>query len=222
MRTDIELTELEAPSPSRIVVFSVGAGGNPERHLPLLTALRDDGATVVAPRFERLASPTPSEHDLLLRSAGLRFALDRVARPGLPVVGIGHSIGATMLLALAGGRVWMRGGVPLEIDPHERLDRLVLFAPATGFFQAPHALDAIRTPIFVWVGTEDAITPPSQAAFLKNELEGKAPIDLRIIGGAGHFSFMNVPPPLTTEPLANRDAFLAELTGEVRSIVSRP
>ena len=39
--------------------------------------------------------------------------------------------------------------------------------------------------------------------------------------GAGHFSFMDVPPPQTTEPLPDRAAFLAELAGELGDFVTR-
>lgn len=34
-----DVTALDAEQPVRIVLFSVGAGGDPQRHLPLLTDL---------------------------------------------------------------------------------------------------------------------------------------------------------------------------------------
>jgi pimeloyl-ACP methyl ester carboxylesterase len=130
-------------------------------------------------------------------------------------VGIGHSIGATMLLALAGGRVWMRADGPLDIPPEERLERLALMAPATGFFRAPGALDRVRARILVWAGARDTITPPSHAELLVHDIGARVAVDLRIVDGAGHFSFMHVPPPQTLEPLGDHDAFLAELTSEI-------
>jgi hypothetical protein len=42
---------------------------------------------------------------------------------------------------------------------------------------------------------------------------------VRRIQGAGHFSFMNVPPPNTVEPLAEREQFLARLTSEICGFV---
>ena len=209
-----DLTMLESPEPSRIVLFAVGSGGNPERHLPLLMSLAEHGCTVVAPHFARLASPMPTESDLLLRARRLRLALDSVARPGLPVAGVGHSIGATMLLALAGGQLWMRAGQRLPIAPDRRLDRLVLLTAATGFFQAPGALDAVSTPILAWAGTKDVITPPAQTEFLKRDLGARVPVEMRIVEGAGHFSFMNELPPNTMDTLPDRDAFLASLAIE--------
>jgi len=103
-----DVTVFEAAHPSRVVLFAVGGGGNPDRHLPLLKYLSDRSCTVVAPHFERLVSPIPTEGELLLRGRRLSLALDSAARPGLIVAGVGHSIGATMLLALARGQVWMR------------------------------------------------------------------------------------------------------------------
>ena len=210
-----EVTVLEAAEPSHIVLFSVGAGGNPERHLPLLTTLADHGYSVAAPHFERLVSFIPTESDLLLRVRRLQLALDNVMRPGLPVAGVGHSIGATMLLALAGAQTWTRAGQRLFITPDKRFDRLVLLAPATDFFRVPGALDGVRLPILAWAGTKDEITPPAQAEFLNNVIEAPATVEVHIVEGAGHFTFMNDLPPQMTDPLPNRDAFLADLAATV-------
>lgn len=209
------VTRLEGAEPDRTVLFSVGAGGNPERHLPLLAALAERGFTVVAPHFERITPAGVTDEHLLLRARRLRQTLDSVAAPDAAVVGVGHSIGATMLVALAGGQVWMGPGRPLSIDRDERLRRLVLLTPTTGFFQAPGALDDVRVPILAWTGAKDTITPPSHAELIRLALEDRAPVEVRIENDASHFSFMHVPPPNATESLADRDEFLARLTAEV-------
>jgi alpha-beta hydrolase superfamily lysophospholipase len=216
-----DVTMFEVERPSRVVLFAVGGGGNPERHGPLLAALAERGCSVVAPHFERLVSPIPTEDDLRLRACRLKRALDAVARPGVPTVGVGHSIGAAVLLALAGGQVWMGPGRRLLITRDDRIERLALMAPATGFFQAPGALDAVRVPILAWAGTKDAITPPAQAELLRDVLAPRVSVDLRVVEGAGHFSFMNAPPPQTIEPLPDRDAFLAHLAAELDEFVAR-
>ncbi len=216
---DVTVVEAVAPSvrrgPSRVVVFSVGAGGAPDRHLPLLQALAERGCTVVAPHFARLVSLMVTEGDLVLRARRVRLALESVARPDALVVGVGHSIGATTLLALAGAELWMAPGRSLSIAPRPRLDRLALFTPATDFFRAVGALAAVRTPIVAWAGTSDPITPPRHAELLRLAIDPRVPVDVRVVDGAGHFSFMNTPPPNTTEPLAGREAFLAQLTRDV-------
>lgn len=205
-----ELTVLEPAAPKRLVLFAVGGGGNPERqHAPLLQALAERGCAVVAPHFERLTA-SPSEAELLLRARRLRLAAQHAAE--LPVVGIGHSIGAMVLLALAGGRAWRSRDQPLPLEPEPRLSRLALLAPAAAYFQAPGALDHVRLPLVVWAGTADPITPLPQAQALAQAMPG---LDLRRIEGAGHFSFLHTLPPGAPEPLPDREAFLAQLTAEL-------
>lgn len=216
-----DVTLVKVAYPSRVVLFAVGGGGDPRRHLPLLMALAERGCSVVAPHFERLSSPRVTPDELLLRTRRLRLALDAVRPSELLVAGVGHSIGATALLALAGGQVWMRPGERLDSQADDRLARLVLLCPATGFFRAPGALDAVRTPTLAWAGTADAITPPEQVELLERELGGRVAVEVRVAAGAGHFSFMHTPPPHTTEPLENREAFLAELASEVCRFVTR-
>ncbi|MCB9730028.1 MAG: alpha/beta hydrolase [Deltaproteobacteria bacterium] len=206
-------------APACAVLFAVGGGGSPERHRPLLSALVRSGCVVVAPHFDRLVSPEPSDGALSLRARRLAMALEAFAPAGLPVAGVGHSIGATMLLALAGGQLWTRAGRRLPIAPAPRLERLALLAPATGFFQAPEALDAVTTPILAWAGTRDEVTPPAQAAALARAMGHRVPVDIRIIEGAGHFSFMDVPPPHITDPLADRERLLADLAVEIGRFV---
>ncbi|MEZ4400891.1 MAG: alpha/beta hydrolase [Kofleriaceae bacterium] len=206
-----------AATPTRVVLFAVGAGGDPARHLPLLEALADSGATVVAPCFARMTSPTPTSEELERRARRLRQALTACGPAALPVAGVGHSIGATLLLALAGGQAWMGPGRRLAIEVEPRLDRLALFAPATGYFQAPGALAAVRARVVAWAGTRDTMTPPAQARYLAAALGPTA--EVRIIDGAGHFSFMDVPPPHSVEPLPDRAVVLAELARATVSFV---
>src|SRR5512147_980355 len=105
-----DVTVLEAAKPSRVVLFAVGGGGSPERHLPLLKHLAACNCLVIAPHHDRLMSMVVSESELRTRARRLRLALERLAPTGLPVAGVGHSIGTTMLLGLAGGQVWLREG----------------------------------------------------------------------------------------------------------------
>jgi pimeloyl-ACP methyl ester carboxylesterase len=215
-----DVTYLGASKPVCIMVFAAGSGGNPERHLPLLASLAEHGCSVVAPHFERLASPQPTEEELLGRARRLRLALDFAARPDLPVTGVGHSIGATILLALAGAQLWLGPGQRVDVNPDERLARLVLMTPPTGFFQAPGALDGVSTPLQVWAGARDVITPPAQAEFLKRGFQDHVPVDLRVIDGAGHFSFMNTLPPQTVDPCPGRDTLLEELEVEIHRFIA--
>lgn len=59
-------------------------------------------------------------------------ALDYLAEMRVPIVGVGHSIGATLLLALAGGQMWLGPGELLPIRKEDRIRKLVLFAAPMG------------------------------------------------------------------------------------------
>jgi hypothetical protein len=78
----------EAAENSPVVLFSVGAGGQPERHVTLLDALAESSCTVVAPHFERLASPIPTEADLTLRARRLSLTLDAFVQPSGTAAGV--------------------------------------------------------------------------------------------------------------------------------------
>jgi fermentation-respiration switch protein FrsA (DUF1100 family) len=196
------------------VLFAVGGGGDPTRHAPLLGALAAKGHAVVAPHFTRIG-PAVEEAHLLVRARRLTQALDAFVPGARRAVGIGHSIGATTLLALAGAVPWLGPGRPVAIEPLSRLYALALLAPTTGFFRGPGALDGVAGALYVHAGAADTITPPAHGELLRDALAGRARVELRVTEGAGHFSFMHTPPPGTIEPLADRDGFLAALVREV-------
>jgi hypothetical protein len=203
---------LDARWPQRVVVFAAGRGGDPARHLPLLEALHADGATVIAPRAEMFTNPRPTRAQLLERALILREAVDSFAPSTLPLHGVGHSIGATMLFAMAGAQAWLGPEAPLSV-PTRAFESLTLLAPALGFFQAPHAADAVRAGTTIVWGDRDAFCPRSEVDHTLAQLGARG--RLRVCEGAGHFSFMHVPPPNTSEPLVDRDRFLAELTASI-------
>jgi len=211
---------LKAEKPVCVIVFAAGRGGNPEAHRPLLQSLVDCGCTVVAPYFE-IMSPLPSAEDLIARAEALRNSLKLVDDSNLSVVGVGHSIGASLLVALAGGQMWTKSGVEVVIPREERLHKLALFAPPTGFFQAPGALEKVNTPIQLWVGGLDTITPPSQVEFLKNSLSNRVSIDFNLVEGASHFSFMNRLPPTVVDQMPNRQEFLNSLASAVCAFTAK-
>ena len=209
------VTVLQPLEPVRTALFSVGRGGNPARHRPLLEHLASQGCTVIAPHFEPLATPIPVEQELLSRARRLQLAIKAFAQPDLPIAGIGHSIGATMLIALAGGQAQTLAGKRLSPGSKIDFDRLALFTPATDFFRAPGALDRVNTPVLAWAGAEDVITPPRQVEFLRDALKSRMKIGVHIVEHAGHFTFMNELPPHIVDPYPNRSEFLANLADEV-------
>jgi predicted dienelactone hydrolase len=211
----------EATINSPVVIFAAGAGGLPERYSTLLNTLAEFDYTVVAPHFERLTSPVPNEEDLALRARRLSLALDAFSKPGTIVVGVGHSIGAATLVALSGAQMWLGPGRRVNsIVPDSRLTRLSLLAAPTDFFQVPGALDAVRIPILAWVGSADNITPPSQTERIAHAMLDRQTVDIRVIEGAGHFSFMDQLPPQATESLPDKHSFLKEYSNEICKFVA--
>ncbi|MGW2621090.1 alpha/beta fold hydrolase, partial [Streptomyces sp. NPDC001500] len=143
----------------RVVLFAAGAGGDPERYRPLLEYLAADGCQVIAPHFERFAAREATTAELLARPAGLIEALHRWASEDADVVVVGHSIGGWAGLCLAGAMPWGQDGRPLDVPREPRVGRLVLYAPAAGWFAAPGALDAVTAPMLVFAGEMDTVTP---------------------------------------------------------------
>ncbi|HLP68585.1 MAG TPA: hypothetical protein VK181_13805, partial [Rhizobium sp.] len=210
-----EVTVLKPSSASRCVLFAAGRGGNPLRHLGLLQALADEGMLVVAPHFDMLAAPAPTAAVLSERQRRLALAADRHCPSGLPVAGLGHSIGTVALLLLAGAEADTLSGERVRAAEGYPFDRLGLLAPPTDFFRQPGCLSVVKVPVQVWVGDMDTITPPAQAAFLKDAMDGVVPVDIRVVEGAGHFTFMNELPPHIVDAHPDRAAFLRTLAGEV-------
>lgn len=217
-----DVTRLDAASPKLTALFSVGGGGNPERHGRLLQSLAERGCTDIAPLFERLAAPAPTATELFGRARRLALAMTFLASPDMPIVGIGHSIGATLLLVLAGGSAWTLDGKRVALASNMTFDKLALMTPATDFFRAPGALEGVNTPIRAWAGSQDTITPPRHAEFLKQAVQSRADVEITLIEGANHFSFMNELPPNVVDPLPDRSAFLTTLEDEICRFVLTP
>lgn len=119
---------------------------------------------------------------------------------------------------LTGAQMWLGSGQRVDIASDSQLTRLALLAPPTKFFQAPGALDAVQVPILAWVGSKDSITP-LQTKWLADAMRDRQTVDVHVTDGAGHFSFMDLPPPQTTESLPNKQAFLREYSSKVCKFV---
>lgn len=211
-----EVSVHETAVNSQVVLFAVGAGGQPERYATLMDTLAESGFMIIAPHFDRITSPVPRQEELILRARRLSLALDAFVKPGITAAGVGHSIGAATLMALAGAQMWLGLGRRVKnITSDSRLTRLALLATPTAFFQTPGALDAVKIPILAWVGSADNITPPAQTERLSHAMRDLQTVDVRVTDGAGHFTFMDIVPPQTTEPLPDKQVFLRKYSKEV-------
>lgn len=138
------MTRFEAEQPNCIALFAVGRGGNPARHHHLLQTLANRRCTAIAPHFDMLASTVPTKAELDMRIRRLEACIDSCAHGKLPIVGIGHSIGATALLALQGAEGETLDGQQLITGSMPRLERLALLAEMLAI-RLPKVLAALAS-----------------------------------------------------------------------------
>ena len=217
---EFTVTLLEGRQPSCVGVFAAGRGGSPVRHLPLLRALAQQGCTIIAPHFELLIPLTPSKEELDARIEMLETVLRLYSNAHQPMVGIGHSIGGTLLLTLAGGKALTASGHQLGTNLVWNFERLALLAPPVDFFLHPGALQSVDTQIYLRNGGKDTVTPPSKALQVKQIFEKQGQIELILDEEAGHFSYMDELPPQIEDSQPNREVFLVNLARDIAQYIT--
>ena len=217
---EFDVLVIEAEQPKCVGLFAVGRGGNPWRHISLLRSIAGYGCTIIAPHVDMLASSVPTKAELDTRIRRLEAAADAYARTDLPIAGIDHSIGTAVLLALAGGEARTLAGDRVMSGSKWKFTRLALFAPPADFFRHPGALGSVNVPIRIWAGGKDRVTPPTQAVFLKGVLASQAPVEVCLDEDAGHFTYMDEPPPHIRDPHPDRRTFLVSLASDVGQFIT--
>jgi predicted dienelactone hydrolase len=219
-----------------VVAPSHGGGGANTLYRAVCTHLAEQGFVVVAPehpgshrRDNRLQGTL---QDLADRPRHLALAVDAVLADAelgpradaARLAVIGHSLGGTTALALAGGVPYMLDGTPVPVQADPRVMSLVLLAPAAGWFGAPGALRAVAVPILLLQAEHDDITPGWQGELVRRGVADPARVTARTVAGAGHFSFLSPFPPERRVPGFapaldpagfDREAFHRELPLEV-------
>lgn len=214
------VTVLEARQPTCVGLFAVGRGGNPLRHLSLLRSVVSHGCTMVAPHFAILTSSVPAKEELDTRIRRLELALDGYARVNQPIIGIGHSIGAVALLALAGGEARTLSGHQVVSGSKWKFERLALLAPPADFFRHPDALKSVAVRMHIRAGGKDTVTPPAQAVALREILAKQTQAEFCLDEDAGHFTYMDELPPHVVDLQPDRNAFLSALAEDVAQFVT--
>ena len=151
---------------------------------------------------------------------------------------IGHSMGGYAALAAAGGvphtkhqiaydpNGKMKISTEIETKKDARIGRLILLAPAAGWFLSSGALDQVHAPIHIIAAQLDELTSIKHSELIMNSATNAASRSLHVVDGAGHFSFltsfpekMRSPrfPPAMDPPGFDRDRFQKELLTEVLS-----
>ncbi|MTB87556.1 hypothetical protein H9L21_05625 [Aeromicrobium senzhongii] len=176
---------LTSEDPRGILLFAPGAAGDPTRYERLLTSANEAGFIVASPEHD--LDETFSDEVVRERVTALAAGLEGLGHEDLPVVAAGHSLGGCAALCLAGVRPRNSQGAVIDVPREPRVGRVVVLAPATGWFEGRDALDDLSVPITVFIGAKDDVTPPDTA-----EVLWPAPtwLELRTYEGVGHFDFM--------------------------------
>lgn len=217
-----EVTLLQVKGATQCILFAPGLGGSPMRHIGLLQTFTQHGISVVAPHFDLLTSSLPSKAELLERSQRLALAEDEFCTQYMSIAGVGHSLGAVILLMHVGATAWTSAREPVIFEGRKVLSQLVLLAPPTDFFPVPTSLASVKVPVQIWAGAKDIITPPTQAKLLKEALNNKTQTELYIVEDVGHFTFMNTLPPHVTDSHPSREVFLMRLGEKASQFILSP
>lgn len=209
------VTLIEAEQPAGVVVFAAGRGGSPLRHLGVLQALAGQGYTVVAPHFDMLPAVAPTNHDLDTRIGRLHLAMQRCVPAGLPVMGMGHSLGCVALLVLAGAKARTRAGDEVAFATTWKFDGLILLAPAVDFFMNPDASLNVDAQIYLRTGKQDNVVSPDRIRVFVQKLPDPTKVDFYTDEDAGHFSYMDQLPLQVEDCQPYRQTFLSVLPEDV-------
>jgi predicted dienelactone hydrolase len=197
---------VDAPlSPGRfpLVVLSHGSGGSPLLYRTVSLALARSGFIVALPKHpgnslgdnglvdtvENLGG-RPSHLVRLLDA----LSTDAQLRPSLadePVTAIGQSMGGCTVMCVAGGQPRTRSGEPVKVAHDARIGRLVLMAPALGFFLASGALQSVSAPILALTAPHDELTPDRECRAALAGVPDRARVTIQTVPNAGHFSFLS-------------------------------
>ena len=162
-----------------------------------------------------LMSAVPTTDELKTRIRRLELTLKQYLYLERPIIGVGHSLGCVVLLALAGGEARTLSGHLAVSNLKLTFDKLALFAPPVAFFAHPGALKSINTPIYLRTGNKDTITPPNQVLLFKESLEKQTKVEFVLDDEAGHFSYMDELPPNVEDIQPERNVFLSNFVKDI-------
>lgn len=201
-----------APGRFPLVVISHGNGGSHLLYRTIAVHLAQHGYVVAMPEHygnnRRNNELDGTLENLALRPRHASLTIDAVASHDLfrecvqgdNVAIIGHSIGGYTALAAAGGKPCSQDGKRVEVLSDPRVRALVLLAPATAWYLPEGSLSGVRIPILMLTAEHDPFTPPWHAELVLKGVPDPAQVSWRVVGNAGHFSFLSPFPPQMKRP----------------------
>nr|WP_273852095.1 alpha/beta fold hydrolase [Pseudalkalibacillus spartinae] len=226
-----------------LVVISHGTGGTPLVYRKLARNLAKSGFIVAMPEhpFNNVNDNQLENTTTILESRPKNitqvidwFYNDKLFKEHVKfdeISIVGHSMGGYTAIAVTGGTPstlpWeTENQIPrkIEVEVDERINKVILLAPALGWFRSEGALEKVKIPILMMTGEKDEITPSFHAEFLLKGIVNPEQVVHKVIENAGHFSFLSPFPanmkspsfPPSQDPEGfNRELFQQELKSEV-------
>ncbi|MFQ3546327.1 alpha/beta hydrolase [Halobacillus rhizosphaerae] len=193
-----------------LVILSHGTGGTPLVYRTLARHLARNGFIVAMPEHPyNNVKDNHLENSIELlecRPGNITQTIDCLANDRNfksfvnfdDIALIGHSMGGYTAMAAIGGvpatLPWETDDqIPkvIDVEVEERVKKVILLAPALGWFRSEGALDRINLPILLITGEKDEITPPFHGEFLLKGVKNPENIEHKMIENAGHFSFLS-------------------------------
>lgn len=182
-----------------LIMLSHGSGGTYLAYRDLIASLVKNSFVVACPLH--YGNNRDDNHlvadqkNLILRPRHIKLSLDSILKIDdfltEQIAFIGHSMGGYTGLILAGGIGWLKQGHMLPANQEKRFKSFVLLSPAGGYFMAPKTLDKITSPLQVWIGEKDNVTPLIQSEFIRDHLPEKTFCDFHLVKNGNHFSFLS-------------------------------
>ncbi|MBY8912053.1 dienelactone hydrolase family protein [Bacillus sp. YC2] len=232
-----------------LVIISHGDGSTPFAYRTIAQFLARNGFIAVIPQhpFNNREDNTLSgtEENLRNRPQQIYTVIDWIVKKSRysssiksnAICLIGHSMGGYTALAIAGGVPTSFPHESSDHKPHElhivhddRVQSIILLAPAAGWFREKGALQKADIPIFMITGEKDTITPSFHAEFVLKGIFDQNKIHHKVVKNGGHFSFLSPFPdhmqneafPPSQDPVGfNREEYHKELQADILDFLHR-